>query len=112
MNNDDYHDDIERLEVQIDELTTRIESCSKFILVGKIAVVGGSIGLIAALVGAIEFSPVILAVATVAVLGGIVTAGSNYSTAKEAVHELRVAEARWTALIEQIDLRLVPNPNH
>jgi len=112
MNDDDYQDDIERLEVQIDELATRIESCGKFILVGKIAIVGGSMGLIAALVGAIEFSPVVLAVATAAVLGGIVTAGSNYGTAKEAAHELRAAEARRTALIEQIDLRLVPNPDH
>ena len=43
------------------------------------------------------------------VLGGIVAAGSNRSTAKEAMHELTLAEAKRTALIGQIDLRLVPN---
>jgi hypothetical protein len=42
------------------------------------------------------------------VLGGIVAAGSNRSTAKEAMHELSVAETRRKALIEQIDLLLVP----
>jgi hypothetical protein len=36
-----------------------------------------------------------------------VVAGSNHSTAKEAVHELTAVEAKWKALIEQIDLRLV-----
>ena len=42
-------------------------------------------------------------------LGGIVAAGSNRSTAKEAVHELTTVEAKRKALIEQIDLRLVPD---
>jgi hypothetical protein len=48
-----------------------------------------------------------VAVAVAAVLAGIVTAGSNRSTAIEATHELTAAEAKRTALIEQIDLRLV-----
>jgi hypothetical protein len=39
----------------------------------------------------------------------LVTAGSNYSTAKEATREMAAAEAQRTALIEQIDLRLVPD---
>jgi len=34
-------------------------------------------------------------------------AGSNRSTAKEAMHELAAAEAKRAALIGQIDLRLV-----
>jgi hypothetical protein len=33
---------------------------------------------------------------------------ADRSTAKEAVLELTTAEAKWNALIEQIDLRLVP----
>jgi hypothetical protein len=41
------------------------------------------------------------------VLAGIVAAGSNRSTAKEATHELAAAEAKRAALIGQIDLRLV-----
>jgi hypothetical protein len=50
-----------------------------------------------------------MAVAVAAVLGGIVAAGSNRSTAKEAAHELTAAEAKRAALIGQIDLQLVSN---
>jgi len=37
MNDGDHRDEIVRLEVQIDELAARIESCRKFILAGRIA---------------------------------------------------------------------------
>ena len=109
MNDSDHRDEIVRLEAQIDELAARIESCRKFILAGRIAVAGGGLVLIAMLVGAIQFDPSVMAVAVAAVLGGIVAAGSNRSTAKEATHQLTLAEAKRTALIGQIDLRLVPN---
>jgi hypothetical protein len=109
MNNGDHRDEIVRLEAQIDELAARIESCRKFILVGRIAVVGGCAVLFAILIGAIQFDPAVIGVAVTAVLGGIVAAGSNRSTAKEAMYELTLVEAKRTALIGQIDLRLVPN---
>jgi hypothetical protein len=109
MNDSDHRDEIVRLEAQIDDLATRIESCRKFILVGRIAVACGCAVLIAMLIGAIQFDPAVIAVAVTAALGGIVAAGSNRSTAKEAMHELTLAEAKRTALIGQIDLRLVPN---
>ena len=109
MNDSDHRDEIVRLEAQIDELTAKIESCRKFILVGRIAVVGGGAVLTAMLVSAIQFDPSVMALAVTAVLGGIVAAGSNRSTAKEAVHELTTVEAKRKALIEQIDLRLVRN---
>jgi hypothetical protein len=109
MNDSDHRDEIVRLEAQIDELTAKIESCRKFILAGRIAVVGGGAVLIAMLVTAIQFDPSVMALAVAAVLGGIVAAGSNRSTAKEAVLELTTAEAKRNTLIEQIDLRLVPD---
>jgi len=52
MNGEDSRDEIVRLEGQIDELADRIESCRKFILIGRIAVAGGGVVLIALLVGA------------------------------------------------------------
>jgi hypothetical protein len=107
MNNHNYHDEIVRLEEQIDELAARIESCRKFILAGRILVIGGGVILAAILIGALQFNPSVMAVAVAAVLGGIVAAGSSHSTAKEATHELTAAEAKRTALIGQIDLRLV-----
>jgi hypothetical protein len=109
MNDSNRREEIRRLEAQIDDAAARIESCRKFILVGRIAVVGGGAVLVALLVGAIQFDPADIAVAVTAVLGGIVAAGSNHSTAKQAMHELTVAEAKRTELIEQIDLRLVAN---
>jgi hypothetical protein len=109
MNDGDHRDEIVRLEAQIDELAARIESCRKFILAGRVAVVGGGVVLIATVIGAIQFDPSIVAVAVAAVLAGIVAAGANRSTAIEATHELTAAEGKRTALIEQIDLRLVSN---
>src|SRR6516165_3125154 len=109
MNDSDHRDEIVLLEAQIDELTAKIESCRKFILVGRIAVVGGGAVFTAMLVSAIQFDPSVMALAVTAVLGGVVAAGSNRSTAKEAVHELTTVEAKRKALIEQIDLRLVRN---
>ena len=107
MNDGDHRDEIVRLEAQIDELAARIENCRKFILAGQIAVVGGGVVLIATVVGASQFDPSVMAVAVAVVLGGIVAAGSNRSTAIEATHELTAVEAKRAALIEQIDLRLV-----
>jgi hypothetical protein len=109
MNDDDRRDEIVRLEVQIDELAEKIESCRKFVLTGQIAVVAGGLVLMTMLVGAIPFNPPVIAVAITAVLSGIVAAGSNRSTAKEAMNELIEAEAKRAALIGQIDLRSVPD---
>jgi hypoxanthine-guanine phosphoribosyltransferase len=109
MNDSDHCDEIVQLEAQIDELAAKIESCRKFILAGRIAVMGGGAVLITMLVGATHFDPSVMALAIAAVLGGIVAAGSNRSTAKEAMHELTAAETKRKALIEQIDLRLVPD---
>ena len=65
--------------------------------------------LIAVLLGGIQFDLSVMVAAMAAVLGGIVAAGSNYSTAKEATREMAAAEAQRRALIERIDLRLVPD---
>src|SRR5260370_17719817 len=102
MNGEDPRDEIVRLEAQIDELADRIESCRKFILAGWIAVAGGSVVLIAMLVGATPFNPSVIAVAGAAVLGGIVPAGSNPNTPKEATPRLTACQAKRTALIAHI----------
>jgi len=103
----DPHDEIERLEAQIEALTERLESCRKFILAGRIAIVGGGIVLAAMVLGVLLVEPVALAAAVAALLGGIVVWGSNNSTAKEAAGELKAAEARRAALIGLIDLRVI-----
>jgi hypoxanthine-guanine phosphoribosyltransferase len=109
MNDDDPSEEIEQLEAQIDELAAKIESCRKFILAGQIAMTGGGVAFIAMLTGAIGFDPSVMSAAVVATFGGIVAAGSNSSTAKEATQELAEAEAKRATLIEHLNLRLVPN---
>jgi hypothetical protein len=108
MSDDDPREEIERLEAQIDELSARLESCRKFILAGRIAIVVGGVLFAALLVQAVRFDPRLVALAVAAVLGGIVAWGANNSTAKEADAELAALEAERAALIGTIDLRLVP----
>jgi hypothetical protein len=105
----DPHDEIVRLEARIDELADKLESCRKFILAGRVAVVGGALILLAMIFGIIRFDPAVLAAAGAAVLGGIVAVGSNSSTAKEAGAEMSAAEASRTALIGEIELRVIGN---
>jgi hypothetical protein len=103
----DPHDEIERLEAQIEDINSRLESCRKFIVVARIAVVAGAILLAAVFLGAVSFDPRLLLAAITAIIAGIVTWGSNSSTAKEAAAELAEAEAARAALIGDLDLHVV-----
>ena len=66
------------------------------ILAANSSICGGGLVLVAMVIGAIRFDPSVMAGAVAAVLAGIVAAGSNRSTAKEATHELAAAEAGGT----------------
>jgi len=107
MDDGDPHEQIVRLEAHIEELAARIESCRKFILAARIAMVGGSLVFAAMLIGAMRFDPAVMAAAVAVLLGGIVVAGSNRSTAEQARNELAATEAKRAALIGVIDLRVV-----
>jgi len=107
MDDGDPHDEIVRLEAQIDELAEKLESCRKFILAGRVAATAGSVVLVALLFGAIRFDPAVMACAVAAALGGVVVVGSNDSTAKETAREMAAAEANRMALIGRIELRVV-----
>jgi hypothetical protein len=107
MNNSNYRDEIVGLEALTEELTAKIENCRKFIVAGRIAVgIGGAV-LVAMLVGIAGSDPSIMGLAAAAVLGGIVVAGSNRSTAKEASTELSAAEAKRAEVINQLELQTV-----
>ena len=96
---------IARLEERIEALAAQIESCRKFLVAGRVAIVLGGVLLLAILVGAIRSDSTGLTAALVAVLGGIVVLGSNRSTSKEAEAQLAQAEAQRDALIAQIELQ-------
>jgi len=107
MADTDPHDEIERLEAQIEELTARVESCRKFILAARIAVIGGGVLFVALLLDLIRFDLQLMMLAMAALLGGIVVWGSNSSTAKEAAAERAAAEGSRKALIGTMELRVV-----
>jgi hypothetical protein len=95
------------LEEHIEELGAKIESCRKFIIASRFAVVGAGLVLGAILVGAIRSDLRLMAAAVALFLGGIVVWGSNSSTAKEAAREIGAAESKRAALIERINPRVV-----
>lgn len=107
MSGTQLHHEIERIEAQIEELAAKSESCRKFILVARIAVLGGAILLAVVVLGVISFDPRLLLAAITALLGGVVLWGSNDSTAKETAAELAAAEAERGRLIGELRLEVV-----
>jgi hypothetical protein len=108
MADGDLHDEILRLEVQIEELTTEaMDRCQKIILVSKIAIAAGGTWLLAVTLGAIKFDPMAMIGAISAVIGGTVVFGSNTSTLKQAAVAIKTAEALRAEPIGKMNLRLV-----
>jgi hypothetical protein len=101
------HDEIARLEAEIEELTGVIERSRKIGLAAKAAIVAGGLWLLVSVLGVVSFAPVALISALAAVIGGIVVFGSNTSTSQQAASNLRAAESRRSALIDQINPRVV-----
>jgi hypothetical protein len=103
----DPREAIARLEEHIEELEAKLESCQKFAAASRFAMALGGVLLVGLVFGVI---PLALTGAMAAGLGGIVTLGSNNSTAKEAAAQLAAAEAERADLIGSIHLRVIDNP--
>ena len=103
----DAHEEIVRLEERAEKLDAKIESCRKFILASRIAIVGGLVVLFAMLIGVIRSDLGFTAASVASLLGGFVGWGSSSSTAKEAAKEIAAVEARRAALIDRINPRVV-----
>jgi|SRR5215831_8777001 hypothetical protein len=106
-NNGDLHEQILHIEAHLEELTDTIEGCRKIILISKAAIAAGVIGMLAIIAGAVRFDPTILIGAIAAVVGGMVSVGSNMSTLKQSVTEIKAAEARRAELIGRMKLKVV-----
>jgi hypothetical protein len=106
----DPREQIARLEERIEQLEAKIESCRKFAAASRFAVLAGGLLLLGLLLGVIPFDPLAMIAAMAAGLGGIVTLGSNNSTAKEASDQMAEAAARRARLIGGIELRVIENP--
>src|SRR5215813_936806 len=103
----DLHEQILHIEAHIEELTDIIERCRKIILISKVAIAAGGILILAILIGAVGFDPTVLIGAIAAVIGGTVVFGSNTSTLKQTMTDMKAAEAHRTELISRMDLKRV-----
>ena len=104
---DDLHQQVLQIEAHIEQLADVIERCRKIILISKAAVVVGGALILATIIGAIGFDPTIMIGAIAAAIGGTVVFGSNMSTLKQTVTNMKAAEAHRTELIGRMDLRVV-----
>jgi hypothetical protein len=107
MDDDNPTDEISRIEARLEELAEVAERCRKIILVSKAAIAGGFVLLLLMMLSLFGSSEVAAIGSIAAVLGGIVSLGSNVSTLEQTVAAMRAAEARRSDLIGEIDLRVV-----
>ncbi|MEH2554767.1 hypothetical protein V1286_002296 [Bradyrhizobium algeriense] len=107
MAEDDPTDEISLIEERLEELAEVSERCRKIILFSKVAIAGGAALLLVMMLGLFGSSQVVALGSIAAVLGGIVSLGSNVSTLRQTSDAISAAEALRSDLIGRIDLRVV-----
>lgn len=107
MDEDDPSEQISRIEARLEELADMAERCRKIILVSKIVICVGAALLLGAVLGLLGSNAPVALGAIAAVLGGIVSLGSNVSTLRQTMAAMAAAEAFRAEFIGRIDLRLV-----
>jgi len=107
MPEDDPTDEISLIEERLEERAELSERWRKFILVSKAAIAGGAALLLVMILGLFGSSQVAALGSIAAVLGGIVSLGSNVSTLRQTTDAISAAEMLRSDLIGRIDLRVV-----
>ena len=107
IDEDDSIDEISQIEARIEELAEVSERCRKIILFSKAAIAGGFALLLVVMLGLFGSSQVAALGSIAAVLGGIVSLGSNVSTLQQTEAAMNAAELQRSDLINRIDPRLV-----
>jgi hypothetical protein len=104
---DDPTDEIARIEARLEQLAEVAERCRKFILASKAAIAGGGALLLVVVLGLFGANETVAIGSIAAVLGGIVSLGSNVSTLRQTMAAISEAEAHRSDLIGMIDLQMV-----
>ena len=97
-------DEIERLELQIEELREAIERSRRLRLAGRASAVIGPALLAGVALGLVEYTPTRMIVALALAIGGVVLTGSSRSSTEELERSLKQAEAERMAAIDALDL--------
>jgi hypothetical protein len=106
MTEEEPGDEISRIEARLEQLAEVAERCRKIILISKIAIAAGVALPLLMVLGL--FEPNQLAIGGIAaVLGGIVSLGSNVSTLRQTDAAIAEAEKWRSDLIGRINLRVV-----
>jgi hypothetical protein len=104
---DDPTDEISQIEARLEALAENAEQCRKIIMVSKAAIAAGALLLLVMMLGLFGSGATAALGSIAAVLGGIVSLGSNTSTLQQTMAAMSAAEARRSELIGRIDLRVV-----
>jgi hypothetical protein len=104
---DEAIDEISRIETQLEGLAEVVERCRKIALVSRAAIAGGIVLPIIMMLGLFRFNEVVAIGSIAAVLGGIVSLGSNAGTLRQTRDAMKTAEVLRADLINRIDLRVV-----
>jgi hypothetical protein len=103
---DDAPDQISLLEARLEQLAEVAERCRKIILGSQIAIAAGA-GLLLLMMFGLFGSIEVFLGSIAAILGGIVSLGSNVSTLRQTTDAISAAEALRSDLIGRIELRVV-----
>lgn len=104
---DDPREDISAIEARLEYLAEVSERCRKIILFSKVTIAGGVVLLLVTMLGLLGSSQIVALGSIAAVLGGIVSLGSNVSTLQQTVAAIGAAEQLRSDLIGRIGLRVV-----
>ena len=106
MAEEEPSDEISRIEARLEQLAEVAERCRKIILISKIAIAVGVALPLLMMLGLFVSTEVAVG-SIAAVLGGIVSLGSNVSTLRQTTDAISAAEQLRSDLIGGIDLRVV-----
>jgi hypothetical protein len=108
----DPREEISIIEARLEHLAEVSERCRKIILFSKWAIAAGAALLLVMMLGLLASNQIVAIGSMAAVLGGIVSLGSNFSTLQQTAAAISDAERLRSDLIGRIDLRVVGDGTH